>query len=434
MVCGAFHSGTNRCGFLAKFGIVYRCGNPSGRGFGNAVRCDRAERIGSMGNKSISSGNDRSYGMGDSIQGKKDLNRDKVVHWAWVVVVIFLLVLGGCLVIAWFSSNDVAGDEAYRIEATCGGYGDDYLDPTATAYFEPERRGFQYGLGCDYVYGDFLNLLNTSFESGSPPDDWDVLNGNWVITAVPKVGDYAVSVQSLPAAHCNLYQFAPDINVIKGQEIVVGAWVKTTDDRGQVFARDDNGNVCVSPKHSGSNEWEWLECTGTVSSDATYCKFYCYVGYDGSIVSFLFDGYVVTYGTDELNIVFDDGDFLQEKYSYTIDGLESATAYGIRAFASENYDYYYSDDFCCMTTGGYQEFPVWMVILLVVVVALGLYTGGLLLSVVGIILCIVSYSWVRTNPGTDLEVGAISAFFIVIMGFIILSLIYRQYKKELKVL
>jgi len=123
------------------------------------------------------------------------------------------------------------------------------------------------------------------------------------------------------------------------------------------------------------------------------------------------------------------GDFQEGNFSILLDGLQGDEVYKVRAYATTDLiSYGQSDWFRCKTTG-YQEFPVWLVVMLVVIVGLGLYTGGWILSVVGIIICVVSYGWVSMAETSEITVWGASALFLIVIGFIVLSMIFREVRK-----
>lgn len=71
-------------------------------------------------------------------------------------------------------------------------------------------------------------------------------------------------------------------------------------------------------------------------------------------------------------------------------------------------------------------FGGWMIALMFCIVGLGWYTKSLLLGIVGAVLCTVSYVWVGGFSGDEIGVYGSSAFFLIILGWIVLNLIWRE--------
>ena len=73
-----------------------------------------------------------------------------------------------------------------------------------------------------------------------------------------------------------------------------------------------------------------------------------------------------------------------------------------------------------------EGFGTWMIAIMLCIVGLGWYTKSLLLGIVGVILCVVSYVWVGGFHGDEIGVYGASAFFLIILGWIVLNLIWRE--------
>lgn len=73
-----------------------------------------------------------------------------------------------------------------------------------------------------------------------------------------------------------------------------------------------------------------------------------------------------------------------------------------------------------------EGFGGWMIAVLFCIVGLAWYTRSLLLGIVGVFLCVVSYVWVGGFSGDEIGVYGASAFFLIILGWIVLNLIWRE--------
>ena len=113
-------------------------------------------------------------------------------------------------------------------------------------------------------------------------------------------------------------------------------------------------------------------------------------------------------------------------WSFLLDDLEPDTFYCCNAMIVDSTSLGSSDYILCKTSGS-APFPVWLILVLVVVVILGIYTKSLILSIAGIILCVVSYSWLlQASTADDVGVWGGAAFFLILIAWIILNLVYRN--------
>lgn len=116
-------------------------------------------------------------------------------------------------------------------------------------------------------------------------------------------------------------------------------------------------------------------------------------------------------------------------WEFTIEGLEEDTIYLIDGMILDTDDKLIRSDVILCKTSGYQDFPVWLIILLVVVAGLSHYTRSWILGISGIVICIVSYAWVSMAETSSITIWGASAFFLIIIAWIILSMIFREARK-----
>ncbi len=127
--------------------------------------------------------------------------------------------------------------------------------------------------GCSKVGGENL-LENGDFtlwdDSSSMPVGWS-LEGQDISVAksdevVDETGDGSIAIEfssegfGLGAPF--IYQSIKDINNLRGREIVLGAWVKTSTPDAVAIEYSDRAGVDVrSPYHPGDGKWRYLELT-----------------------------------------------------------------------------------------------------------------------------------------------------------------------------
>lgn len=79
-------------------------------------------------------------------------------------------------------------------------------------------------------------------------------------------------------------------------------------------------------------------------------------------------------------------------------------------------------------SGGDADFAWWMVAIILVVLSVAWLTQSWLLLLIGALLCAVAYSWLSELTG-DLARWGATAFIVVLLGWVILTLIWRQHAK-----
>lgn len=150
-----------------------------------------------------------------------------------------------------------------------------------------------------------------------------------------------------------------------------------------------------------------------------YVSLYCQVG----VGSVYIDQYNCCWLTETATGSYGEGGF-----SLDIDGLQQNTVYYLQAYAMSMWGLFQISDVFACSTSGQAPFPIWLVIILVVIVALGIYTKSLILSIAGVVLCIVSYSWLIHGSPEDVGTTGGAAFFLILIAWIILNLIYREHR------
>ena len=122
---------------------------------------------------------------------------------------------------------------------------------------------------------DNWNFEDWSAGTSSPPDGW-IKSGTGNISrddTVEKVGTYCMKMDKTTTAILAMHQDFPDWQKYVGVEMTFGAWVKTSITNQVRIYIDDWAGSTVD-YHTGSGDWEWLEVTRTIHSNAQHLKIY----------------------------------------------------------------------------------------------------------------------------------------------------------------
>ena len=115
-----------------------------------------------------------------------------------------------------------------------------------------------------------------------------------------------------------------------------------------------------------------------------------------------------------------------------IDSLEQDTIYYIYPYAKSMWGMYAIGDVFACKTAGIQDIPIWLIAILIIIAALGIYTKSILLSIVGIVIAVVTNIWIRSANIEEVTLWGASAFLLIIIVWLIFSMIYTSHKKEAK--
>lgn len=202
------------------------------------------------------------------------------------------------------------------------------------------RRGFTYMEGEAGDPADVIEVLNPSFESGDPPDDWAYTGSatKWRegTKIAPNMGTYSLGLQNADGVEAVASQYDTETPSWWGDKtFTLGTWVWCdTSDRAHISMYDyvEGWQGTHSSYHPGDSQWHFLTVTRTMRSNPTNILYARMRITGGTPVTAYFDGAVLV-EDDELLAAYEDGSFSEGEYDLEITGLESGTSYRVRAFA-----------------------------------------------------------------------------------------------------
>ena len=228
---------------------------------------------------------------------------------------------------------------------------------TATGGSNATRRGFAYMAGAT---GDPIAenaLTNYSFETGDPPTGWGSAGaGVTFIQSTDHVisGTYSGKLTNQAAVAASCSQIISSPANWSDKTVVAGCWVYCdTAARVRLRIGDDNGagfSTHISSGYHGGTGLEWLEVTGTLRS--TLIDLRVYVAYisAGDAIPVYFDEAVFLEGTSigaliysDISTAYEDGSFGTGAFDLPITGLDTASPYVIRAYATNTSGTGYGD-------------------------------------------------------------------------------------------
>ena len=390
---------------------------------------------------------------------EKEQKKEGRIGWLWSVTIMFVIVLLGSMAIIWFGSNDVAGwdGDTGDVSGECYEYTDTTLSPKGYVSYTHQVHGFKY------------STMYESFEYGSDGDspcddcnmyDWEceLSGGSGIISETRSTEGYRSVKLTYATGSTGIY--CNGLTAISGQEMATWVYKDGNCQVGFYYGDGDHA-ICVFWRQD-EEIWAIVDTTSTKVADVYYANNWRYFHFDdinwsANTYDLRLDGVLIandlgmrsTTGwkdqvavyaqsapgylyLDEFNMWYDEstsGSFGSGGFSLDIDSLEEDTVYYIYPYAMSMWGMYAIGDVFQCKTRGFQDFPLWMAALLVVVGVLAFYTGSIPLGIAGILICVVSYNWVRV-AGDEITIWGASALFLIMIAWIILSLIYRQVKKE----
>ena len=200
------------------------------------------------------------------------------------------------------------------------------------------------------------------------------------------------------------------------------------------YAYDDNTSTYAWDDVAGGDKWSpWLELHLDVELLCTKVRIWGY-GETSDINEVKIGVYYGGVWHEIYNGVFDWDDDVWVEYlvgseqeisamrvSYFNDHFSPKMAY----VREGDFWGYYGDVAVSPVPVG-EGFGGWMIALIFCIIGLSWYLRAMLLGIVGCILCIVSYVWVGGFLGSEIGVYGASGFFLIMVGWIILNLIWRE--------
>jgi len=200
------------------------------------------------------------------------------------------------------------------------------------------RRGFTYMEGDSGDPADVIEVLNPSFESGNPPDDWSASRCTLTQEGSIKVsgyGSYSSKVTgTATVGQAYAYQNIPNWENYTGETITLGVWVWAPSAAGQDTqitiwdAVSSATTVCTQ-----DDSWHFATVTKTIDEGASQLWLMLRVRDSGSTAEYAyFDGAILIHD-DEILAVYEDDAFGEGEFDLEISGLDNDTSYRVRAFA-----------------------------------------------------------------------------------------------------